>query len=304
MNTEPTGFLALCGRLFSNIGGLISIIQDGVKGKTPKYTETGEAKKEERNIPPLVRARVEITESVEVHKSKADATAAEKYEFRTLLFSGLSLGVAVLTLISLIIYACITHRQLHAMLASNEINRAALVATQRAYVGVTGLNIERSRYNPKLVTYFVSPVIVNTGNTPTKNLWFTAVWGAVPTEVDHEPTIQDISSATQNYGTLAAHQEIRDLIKQPIPTEYATILRSSNSQKHIPIFGAIVYEDGMSEPPVTHIRRYCYSLYVNPFFTPPDSFSYVMCGGRSNCEDEECGEETQRQLKKMAKRPN
>jgi hypothetical protein len=203
-----------------------------------------------------------------------------------------------------IFYATIATWQACEMRNSTEVNRAALVATQRAYIGVTGLNIERSQYNPKLVTYFVSPVIVNTGNTPTKNLWYTAVWGAVPTSVQDEKTVQDISVATQNYGTIAAHQEIRDLIKQPIPTEYADILRASNSQKHISIYGAIVYEDGISDPPVTHIRRYCYSMYVNPYFTPPDSFSYVTCGGRSNCEDEECGPETRQQLRKMATRPN
>ena len=75
-----------------------------------------------------------------------------------------------------------------------------------------------------------------------------------------EPTVQDLTGVTQNYGTLDARQEIRDLIKQPIPTEYAAILRQSYAQKHIPIYGAIVYEDGIADPPTIHIRRYCYSL--------------------------------------------
>jgi hypothetical protein len=213
-------------------------------------------------------------------------------------------SVEVLTLLVVSIYTRIAYHQWNAMLQSNQINHAALVATQRAYISVTGLHIEKSTFNPKLVSYIVSPVVVNSGNTPTKNLWWTAVVGTPPLDVDHEPTVEDLATASHNYGTLAARQEVNDLIKQPIPTEYAATLRQSNSQKHIPIYGAIVYEDGISDPPVIHVRRYCYSLYVNPYFTPPTGFSYVMCGGRSNCEDGECDAETQEQMKKIRSTAN
>jgi hypothetical protein len=207
--------------------------------------------------------------------------------------------------IAAVIYATIAAFQYSEMRKATEINRAALVATQRAYVSVTGLNIRQSTFNPKLVSYIVSPIVVNSGNTPTKNLWWTAVFGIPPVTVDQESTTEDLGSATHNYGTLGARQEVRDLIEQPIPTEYADILRGSYARKHIPVFGALVYEDGMSYPPVIHVRRYCYSLYVNPYFTPPTSFSYVMCGGRSNCEDEECDAATQEQMKKIvATKPN
>ncbi len=203
------------------------------------------------------------------------------------------------TLIAVVWYACIASNQLTAMHKSNRINHDALVATQRAYISVTGLNIRHSQFNPKLVSYTVSPIVVNSGNTPTKNLWWTAVFGTNPVTVDQEPTSEDLTSAAHNYGTLGARQEVRDLIQQPIPTEDAAILRQSYARKHIPIYGAIVYEDGISDPPVIHVRRYCYSLYVNPYFTDPKGFSYTMCGGRSNCEDEECDQATQQQMAKI-----
>jgi hypothetical protein len=255
----------------------------------PKDGNAEQGKKDTpAELPPIVSA------------SDSPPPAKYKYHSQSLVSEVREWGkfsVEFLTLIAVIVYACIASHQLTAMLDANTINHAALVATQRAYVSVTGLNIEQSQFNPKLVTYIVSPIIVNSGNTPTKNLWFTAVMGTPPVPVDKEPTIQDLTGATHNFGTLGARQEVRDLIKQPIPTEYATILRQSFAHKHIPIYGAIVYEDGISDPPILHIRRYCYSLYVNPYFTPPTSFSYVMCGGRSNCEDEECDEATQQQMK-------
>jgi hypothetical protein len=195
------------------------------------------------------------------------------------------------------IYAAIAACQLRGIQEANRISHDALVATQRAYVTVTGLNIRQSTFNPKLVSYIVSPIVVNSGNTPTKNLWWTAVWGTPPTDVANEPTEEDLTGENHNYGTLGARQEIRDLIEQPIPTEQAAILRQSYARKHIPIYGALVYEDGISDPPILHVRRYCYSLYVNPYFTPPNGFSYTTCGRRSNCEDEECDEATQQQMK-------
>lgn len=205
----------------------------------------------------------------------------------------------------LIAYTVYAGLQWCAMRESNRINNAALVATERAYVSVTGLDIRQSTFNPKLVSYIVGPIIVNSGNTPTKNLWWTAVTGTPPITVDQEPTTEDLSAATRNHATLAARQEVRDLIEQPISTAYAEILKKSFAHKHIPVYGAIVYEDGISNPSVVHVRRYCYSLYVNPYFTEPNGLSYAACGGRSNCEDEECDEATQQQMKQIrAGKPN
>jgi len=206
--------------------------------------------------------------------------------------------------IAAVTYAGIAACQLRGISEASRINHASLVATQRAYVSVIGLNIEQSTFNPKLVSYIVSPIVVNSGNTPTKHLWYTAVWRTRPVTVEQQSTQQDIANATRNYGTLGARQEVKDLIKQPIPAEDANVLRQSYADKHIPIYGAFVYEDGISDPPVIHVRRYCYSLYVNPYFTSPVGLSYVACGGRSNCEDQECDAETQKEMKKIMQTPN
>src|SRR5882762_6647990 len=124
MDKEPR-LLQLVRNLLSGIRGILAIIEQQKEGTTPKSAQTANTADENSNIPPFVRASVQIIDGVEIHKSKADTTKEAGYQFWTLFISACSLGVAVLTLISLIIYACITHGQLVEM-------RKATKATQDA----------------------------------------------------------------------------------------------------------------------------------------------------------------------------
>lgn len=206
-----------------------------------------------------------------------------------------------------IVYTFFAWGQWNGLLEANKISHAALVATQRAYVTINGLQIEPVKDgNDKQVFWRLAPKIVNSGNTPTKNMWYTATFGdyEVNPQTENPPSIpqtEDLINAAQNRGTLGARQETDILMQQPIPVQYATEVM--NRRMRIRIRGAIVYEDFFTTE--THVTRYCYALWGNPAITGTYGLSYSMCGGSSNCADQECDAATQEQLKKLrAKKPN
>lgn len=102
-------FLRLIKRL---LAGILAFIEYQKEDAPPRSTEAEKTDKEQSEIPPFVRASVEIANGVEVHKSETDTKKEAHYKFWTLFLSASSLVVAVLTLISLIVYAYISHGQL------------------------------------------------------------------------------------------------------------------------------------------------------------------------------------------------
>ena len=66
--------------------------------------------------------------------------------------------------------------------------------------------------------------------------------------------------------------------------EYTDAIRTQRLRPYI--YGAVVYEEFVSGK--SHITRFCYTLWGNPAVTGASGMSYSMCGGNSNCADEEC----------------
>jgi len=185
------------------------------------------------------------------------------------------------------------------------LERGSFIAGQRAYVNVNGLELTPVADAHKKITFWkVCPKIVNSGNTSTREMWFTDVLGDFkPASADLKPpgpTPQDLSQATRNRGTIGAHQETDVLLQEPVPSY---VMESARNRKTwIYIHGAIIYGDFFTKQ--THITRYCYSLWANPGLTGVSGVGYAMCGGRTNCQDEECDAATQEQLKKIESEPN
>lgn len=196
----------------------------------------------------------------------------------------------------------VAYKQWEAMDKSNTLSRETLVATQRAYVTVSGLKIEPI-LGPSGSQEFwrVAPIVVNNGNTPTRNLRWTARagdWdmdftapGRVHRPGEKGPAIPALESfrgqlrdGTFNPATLAPKQETNTLMQESIPVRYTEAIRSQKMRVYI--HGTLVYEDFLS--PRVHITRYCYMLWGFPPVTGPVGFSHSGCGGRSNCADEEC----------------
>lgn len=66
--------------------------------------------------------------------------------------------------------------------------------------------------------------------------------------------------------------------------EYTDAIRTQRLRPYI--YGAVVYEEFVSGK--SHITRFCYTLWGNPAVTGASGLSYSLCGGNSNCADEEC----------------
>jgi len=204
------------------------------------------------------------------------------------------------------IAAVIYYFQYQAMIQQVELSKDTWISAQRAYVSVNGLNIEPITDAKKQITFWkIAPKIANSGNTSTREMWFTAVANdfhpiSDSSSLPPQPTPQDLSAAARNRAALGAHQETDLLLPQPVSAEIMEAVR--NRKMAVYLHGAVIYGDFFT--PATHITRYCYTLWANPAITGVSGFAYSMCGGRTNCQDEECDTETQKQLREIAARPN
>jgi hypothetical protein len=133
MPGRPPKLSIVARRLLSAIQEIGKAIHDQKEAITVAVTETTKAANEKQSVPPLVHAEVNLLNGVEIHKSTADETDEKNYRSRTLLISWLTFAVAFLTLVSLIIYAVISNRQLHEMRrTTNAAICAANAATKQA----------------------------------------------------------------------------------------------------------------------------------------------------------------------------
>jgi hypothetical protein len=99
-----------------------------------------------------------------------------------------------------------------------------------------------------------------------------------------QPVMEDISQVTLNAATLGPHQEIRNLMNEPIPVAYTYAIRAQKMRVYV--HGTLIYDDFLSSD--HHITRFCYFLYGQPGVNRPTEFEYGMCGAKTNCADEEC----------------
>jgi hypothetical protein len=150
------------------------------------------------------------------------------------------------------------------------------------------------------------PIVVNNGNTSTKNMWWTGVgndvrgklwlgWAISKPEGPLLQTFKDFLGATRNTMSLGPRQENHSLsLSQPIPVQ--EIIGIKNRTMKLYIHGAFFYQDFIS--PQGHVTRYCYTLWYNPAISGQSGIAYGECGGKTNCADEEC--EDYERLKTLA----
>lgn len=188
---------------------------------------------------------------------------------------------------------------------ANRIARETLTANQRAYVTVSGLVVEPVPGEPAF--WRALPIVVNNGNTSTKNMWWTGVgndsrgyqyWLHKTIDNPKGPLLQtfkDLQSATRNTLSLGPRQENRSLsLSQGVPVEYIQGIKAGITTLYI--HGVFFYQDFFSSQ--GHVTRYCYTLWYNPAITGPSGIGYAECGGKTNCADEEC--EDYEELKTLA----
>lgn len=175
------------------------------------------------------------------------------------------------------------------MVKSNENATRALISTQRAYVNVVGLEIvPLIDATGHQAWWRISPIIQNSGNTPTRNLWMTMLANDYDFNFRKNgpriPKRDYLLTASKNYATLAPKQETRNWNRQSIPFDWTQGIRDQSFRVYV--HGALMYNDFFSDVP--HTTQYCYALWGFPPVTGESGFSYSECGGKSNCADEEC----------------
>jgi hypothetical protein len=212
---------------------------------------------------------------------------------KTRLIEWLTLLAALASLALVFRYVNTVNAQLGEMIIANATSRKTFIATQRAYVNAIGLDlVPVPKERPTLL--HVSVIVQNSGNTPTRDLWWSAAISHVPINpaqpMPELPTRQDLSGVTRNYGTLAPHGENKRLISLGgINARMIEALKAGRQDSRF--VGALIYKDFFSNE--THITRFCYRLFVNLAIVEPPGVSYSMCPGNSNCTDEGCEDKSE-----------
>jgi hypothetical protein len=216
---------------------------------------------------------------------------------------GWKLFVEVLVFLAAIAAGYMAYLNWDALKESNRIASDVLTTSQRAYVSVNGLEIQPVPNSQGF--WRATPILVNSGNTSTKNLWWTSLLGdtrgikmgpfifngkkigPITTSGPDGPKVQtfkDLQTATRNRFTLAPRQEIRPLeLSNPLPPDYITGLINGTAQ--VFVHGVVFYEDFLATK--GRVTRYCFSLWHNQALTG-SGISYSPCGQKYNCSDEEC----------------
>ena len=200
------------------------------------------------------------------NRNDNDSTPYERSQLRLARWmAGATVAIAAATIIYMIV-SIYQYRKVMQSVDSareaNRINRDLFVSLQRAYVTVNGVQIEPFQFSGQREAYWhVSPIVVNNGNTPTKNLkWAAVVPTVVPNDRSSEPIVpQQVSleSASLNPLTLAPKQEMRSFPIGGFPAKYTEAVRRQDARVYID--GLFLYEDVVSDQ--IHITRFCYFLW-------------------------------------------
>jgi hypothetical protein len=169
VSAQSPSFGELARNLLSGIVGLARAIQEHVKGITPETSARQEPTNEQNSMPPFVRADVHIVEGIEIHKNATEARDERSYQSKTIRLSWLSFWVALATLISLIVYAFITHGQLVEMRKTVGVAQRQLdemQADQRPWLQIKSAEIGFLKFDADNVNFNLKMTLKNTGKIP------------------------------------------------------------------------------------------------------------------------------------------
>lgn len=166
-------------------------------------------------------------------------------------------------------------------------SRMMLVASNRAYVNATGLDVT-TLGQERTARANLTVVVRNTGNTPTRAL----TWQAAHTlsRADEPLRTRVDLSATEaaSGGVLAAEEENKTLVQLgELDDEQIAEIRMGRSR--VAYFGALTYKDSFTNDP--HLTRFCYEIVPREIHDSRLGISFRPCLSDGNCTDGECGDE-------------
>jgi hypothetical protein len=184
---------------------------------------------------------------------------------------------------------------------ANNIARIASRSVQRAFIVVDHLDISAVRFpSGQVERWIVNPVVTNSGNTPTVNLYYQIGFGA-PTDMTRWPSDKEPPFDNSMFPSLIEvrkHEKggwVRGVVGAHSAVSNFTVLNGfMGSSLHGPgtwqntgqyAWGSFVYGDVFDNRP-KHVTEFCFVMYrttmVNDQFAP-----YGRCN-HHNCTDEEC----------------
>ena len=222
----------------------------------------------------------------ETYKTEQIGTAK-----RLNVITGIGIGVAVLTLISLIVYACITYKQLRAMREANSLTYYSLTALQRAFVSpnIQELTTQNSDQQP-MAAIIVN--WVNSGTTPTK-MFRTHVSSIdntnspLPDNFTY-PDLWQSGAPHVNTDAVVGPKGGASVIGDSLPLTVLT--EAFHHKRRIYIWGWATYYDVFKDTPM-HITKFCSEMivlgmnYAGGQTTINSKFDNCP---HNNCYDQEC----------------
>jgi len=201
------------------------------------------------------------------------------------LITGVGGGIALLTLIALIAYACITYRQLETMKDSNTINREGVESVQRAFVYLSNLAaIFPNSNSPDGDKVLFQADWQNSGSTPATSViqWVSSDWRnrLLPYKefnYPDKPADESIVQAPTQFYIAPHDHERGSMLKVP-----RTELGAIGAGTFVHFWGWITYIDAFKH---IHRSEFCFRIIA---FDPKTPQILMAPCPEHNCADEDC----------------
>jgi hypothetical protein len=181
---------------------------------------------------------------------------------------------------------------------SNNTNRQALTAVQRAFIVVDHLEfLPQYLPNGEVLTWIINPVVVNSGNTPTRHLYWLIGFGGPgldkmrpnvpkPRDPPEFPSIRDIRSHKgMTSGIIGPHSEVKNLTTLNGAMDWVLEGNDLQVDSGSFVWGTFHYGDAF-DPDAGHIMEFCFIL-DRPALVGKKTVPYERCD-HHNCADDEC----------------
>jgi hypothetical protein len=220
-------------------------------------------------------------------------------------------GAAVVSLIVAGVSLCAAFLQWGALRRADDTTREAFTAVQRAFVTVGDLAIAPVVGDQgKTDLWQVTPIIENSGNTPTKNLRYLFSTSIADAKYFKDAPYINLVCA----GGIPISNLVPDFNhvvigpKSKLPTTFfnapgvssGTVEQVRAGNSFVIVQGVIRYDDILSDT-AHHITRSCFLFdRRQTIIKPDDPLSFSMCS-LYNCADEECEREERERPERLIK---
>jgi hypothetical protein len=250
--------------------------------------------KDESTEPPSWRGIIANLASAYVNSRKANSEKPTG-ELRAANWTArATIAIAVLTAVTIVVGTA----QYFVLKRADETTRESFSAVQRAFVTVTDVAIDsfHQKVMPPMegdLFWRFTPMIENSGTTPTRNLrWTTSATNEGPITdfnklgLDLEPLVKNNKNAWR-FGILGPKAKMNlTYTANALELNESWIPLIADNKASFTWQGVIRYNDIFPETE-EHVTKFCYVVRV---YTARDAQAPYLqqCSGRKNCADREC----------------